>query len=93
MYHTFRFIKEPPFGLFGMIIFSPFYPERPTNENRVDTLFSQKKGGILKYQEIHPDVADNLTTRTWVNRSERFQGEPIVKGALTSQTLAGVHFG
>jgi len=34
-----------------------------------------------------------LTIRAWVNRSERLQGEPLVQGALTSQTPDGIHFG
>jgi len=41
---------------------------------------------------LNPDVADNSTKRTWVNRSERLQGEPFIQAALTSQTPAGVHF-
>ena len=42
---------------------------------------------------INPDVAENLTIRTWVNRSERLQGAPLAQEALTSQTPDRVHFG
>jgi hypothetical protein len=39
------------------------------------------------------NVAELFTIWTWVNRSERLQGAPLVQGALTSQTPAGIHFG
>ena len=49
--------------------------------------------GKRSVKPIYPDVAENLTIRTWVNRSERFQGAPLAQEALTSQTPDRVHFG
>jgi hypothetical protein len=44
---------------------------------------------ILK--QVNLNVVKLFTIWTWVNRSERLQGEPLAQGALTSQTPAGVH--
>jgi hypothetical protein len=46
----------------------------------------------IDYLQINPDISENLAIWTRVNQSERLQGEPLVQGALTFQTPAGLHF-